>query len=241
MRQPWCLSMRRWWFTLLLTTICAMAPAPRAAGAGADIQRCVGPDGSTLYTDKACGAYDARATPMPAGLATRITGEQMHEQSLQEAAVPVMVAGTVDAATPLAPPSPDAGVSTTLAPPLGRRSVADGCARTPTQLQMDLRGALALGDVNRIAESYHWVGVSPRSAARIMDRLGRLAREPVADMHYFSASIGSGAQFASADMAIDAGMGGGGGILQVLFGDGSGAHLTDFDVERFKGCYFVRF
>ena len=43
---------------------------------------------------------------------------------------------------------------------IARRSAAAGCARTPTQLSMDLHGSLALGDVNRLAESYHWVGMT---------------------------------------------------------------------------------
>ena len=61
--------------------------------------------------------------------------------------------------------------------PVSRRGPGSGCARTPTQLAMDLRGALALGDVNRIAESYHWVGMSNKQGQRIMDRLRAADRQ----------------------------------------------------------------
>ena len=119
---------------------------------------------------------------------------------------------------------------------VGRRSVADGCARTPTQLQMDLQGAFALGDVNRVAESYHWVGISSDQARTTMDRLQQLTNHPVLDTRYYNAGIGAGSLLASASGAP-----GGGGILHLLLaGDGSPS-VVDFDVHRYAGCYFVSF
>ena len=93
----------------------------------------------------------------------------------------------------------------------GRRSAASGCARTATQLQMDLRGAFALGDVNRVAESYHWVGISSDQARTTMDRLQQLTNHPVLDTRYYNAGIGAGSLLASASGAP-----GGGGILHLL-------------------------
>lgn len=221
--------MKRWLPTFILTVACAAAPATAPVQAGTGVQRCQAPDGATVYTDKACAAFGAKATALSGELATRILREQAREEEL------ALANGTVASGQGL---YADAAAPITGAQPIGRRSVAGGCARTPAQLQMDLRGAFALGDVNRIAESYHWVGVSSRGAARIMDRLGGLARRQVVDTQYFDASIGGAGMYASAD---DTGIGGSGGVLQVAFADDGGGSITDFDVERYKGCYFVRF
>ena len=221
--------MNRWLPAFILTLACAASPTAAPVHAGTGIQRCEGADGARLYTDKPCRALGARPVPLPAELATRIVRERSHEQ-----AVVGMAMGSLDAAA-----YADASAPMSLAPSLpARRSVAAGCARTPTQLQMDLRGAFALGDLNRIAESYHWVGVSHRGAMRILERLQAMAQRQVADTEYFDARIGSGDVYASAD---DSAIGGSGGILQVTFAGTDGGSIADFDVERYKGCYFVRF
>lgn len=198
--------------TMALYAAPAASPA-RAAGAGT-IQRCQAADGTVGYTDKSCAVFDQRTVAVSA-----IVVDDGPEATLKTASLAGM----------------DASVRRPMA--VGRRSLASGCARTPTQLQMDLRGAFALGDVNRVAESYHWVGVSSDGARATMDRLQRLAANPVIDTRYYDASISSGPQLlASAD-----GGGAGGGMLQlVLAGDGH-ASVVDFDVHRYAGCYFVSF
>src|SRR3546814_7694973 len=70
--------------------------------------------------------------------------------------------------------------------------------RSSTQLSMDLQGAWALGDVNRIAESYHWVGLGTGQARTIMQRLDRLAEQPLWQAHYFDARIGGAMHYADA-------------------------------------------
>lgn len=221
--------MTRWLPTFILTAACAVAPASAPVQAGTGIQRCQAADGATVYTDRACAAFGAKAVGLPGELATRIRREQAREEAV------ALASGGTGAGEGL---YADAAAPVALAQQPGRRSVAGGCARTPVQLQMDLQGAFSLGDVNRIAESYHWVGVSAHAAARIMDRLARLARRPVTDAHYFDASIGPADLHASAG---DAGIGGSGGVLQLAFAGDGGGSITDFDVERYKGCYFVRF
>lgn len=219
---------------LALTLACAW-PSAAPVHAGTAIQRCRASDGATLYTDKPCRAMGAEALPLPAGLATRILREQSREEALGLSSTDAGI-GAMDASMQA---YADASTPMRLAPAIGRRSVAAGCARTPTQLERDLRGAFALGDVNRIAESYHWVGVSHRGAMRILQRLEAMARQPVADAHYFDARIGrAGAMYASAD---DSTIGGSGGMLQVTFDGSGGGRIADFDVERYKGCFFVRF
>lgn len=217
---------------LAVTAIIGASPLARHAQAGTGIQRCQGPDGATVYTDKACAAFGARAVPMSGQLLTTIAREEarseadMLQANLESGAE---FAGYADAETPLA----------SNAAAVGRRSASGGCARSPTQLAMDLRGAFALGDVNRIAESYHWVGMSHKGASRIMERLESLARHDIADTQYFNAQIDGGMDAWSAGGTS---IGGSAGILQVTFSDdGRPLSVTDFDVERYADCYFVRF
>ena len=201
--------------TLLLSSL----PAPEPLHAASAILRCRSPQGTLVYTDKACGAFGAKAAPIPGELLGRIYRDEAR------------FGNDVDSSTPTA----------TVAS-IGRRSASGGCARTPTQLAMDLRGSLALGDVNRVAESYHWVGMTSRQGERTLDRLQRLIGKPVLDSHYFDARIGAasdddGAMTASNDDAI----GGDAGMLQLVLGDDDTRSAIDFDVHRYAGCYFVTF
>ena len=77
----------------LLSAMAAPMPTPVEAASG--IQRCQSPDGTLVYTDKACAAFGARATPMSGELLTRIAHEQMLSARADG------TAGTVDAALPL--------------------------------------------------------------------------------------------------------------------------------------------
>jgi len=238
---------------LAITTLIGASPLVRQAQAGTGIQRCQASDGAAVYTDKSCAAFGARAAPLPSQLLTTIAREEaraeadlaastnlesMESESGAKIAGPdVGFGGFADAEMPL---------ETTMAA-VGRRSVSGGCARSPTQLAMDLRGAFALGDVNRIAESYHWVGMSHKGAYRIMERLESLARHDIADSQYFNAQISSGGGMDGGSMfgwtaGSDSSIGGSAGVLQVTFADdGRVLSVTDFDVERYAGCYFVRF
>lgn len=183
------------------------------------LQRCES-SGGVVYTDKPCALFGARAVPMSGEMLGRIAREEA--QSLA-AAIEQGIAIEVDLPTTR---------------PVGRRSLASGCARTPTQLAMDLQGAFALGNVNRVAESYHWVGLDHARGQRIMDRLDHLARRPVVDSHYYAARI-HGVDDAGAWLATSAADSGNGGVLQVVFGEGGS--VTDFEVVRHAGCYFVKF
>lgn len=207
-------------FAAFLATVAAAAlPLAPQVRAGTGIQRCQATDGEAIYTDKACAAFGARTVPMSGELLVRLASEP-------------------------ADGSEEAGFDDTgaldVAPAPGRRSVADGCARTPTQLAMDLRGAFALGDVNRIAESYDWAGMSHRTAMGVMDRLAMLGRRQLVDTQYFDATISTLATYADASAS---GTGdGAAGVLQAMFSDdGRVAAITDFEVRRQAGCYFVRF
>ena len=198
----------------------AALPAPNIAEANPTVQQCRTADGTSLFTDKPCKLVGARSVPIRGELATRLVREQALEASLSGVEVSTL--------------QPDSRTMAAAREAIGRRATAGGCARTPTQLAMDLRGAFALGDVNRVAESYHWVGMGSRAANATMLQLERLAHRQVADTQYYDAQIGG---FADAG----AGIGGGAGVMQVRFGDGGGATIQDFDVERYQGCYFVKY
>ena len=120
----------------------------------------------------------------------------------------------------------------------------NACARDLQELMYQLSTAIEVGDVNRVAESYDWAGMSNEAGQRTMDRLQGLIGRPVLDSRYLDASIGLGggvAMLASSDPAAPTA--GDAGMLQLLLADGDGGHATsiDFDVHRYAGCYFVAF
>ena len=204
--------------TFAATLLLAALPAPMPVRAASAILRCQSPDGTLVYTDKACGAFGAKAAPMPGALLSRIYQDEARFDSDSDADAPAVL------------------------PPVERRSASRGCARTPTQLAMDLRGSLALGDVNRVAESYHWVGMSSRQGERTLDRLQRLIGKPVLDSHYFDAQIGASVDGSALLASNDTSIGGDAGMLQLVLGGGDTARSAiDFDVHRYAGCYFVTF
>jgi len=207
--------------SLAATLLLVAAPMAVPVQATSAILRCQSPDGTLVYTDKACSAFGAKAAPLSGNLLTRIYRDESHFDD-------------ADADAAGAPPE------------VVRRDPSAGCARTPTQLTMDLRASLAMGDVNRVAESYHWVGMSTRQGEHTIDRLQALTGKLVVDSHYFDAQI----QMASLDdadvnpEATGAGasaIGGDAGMLQLVLGDDGSRSAIDFDVHRYAGCYFVTF
>jgi len=233
--------------TLITGVLLSTVPAAAPVEATSAIQRCESPDGTLVYTDKSCAVFGAKAVPMSGELLTRITREEsIPLPSNPGAGAPADSDATgqyayADAAMPL-----DAAADTSIAVPVSRRSAGSGCAHTPTQLAMDLRGALGLGDVNRVAESYDWAGMSNRQGQRTLDRLQQLIGRPVIDSHYFDARITSSpfAADADADAVVTAdasGRPGDAGMLQLMLGNGTQATIIDFDVRHYSGCYFVRY
>lgn len=197
-------------------------PASPVAHAGLNgIQRCRAADGTAVYTDKPCTFFNAKPEAMPNELGLRLASEASRE--------PEAYADLAQSDAVL----PASGQA------VGRRSLLAGCARTPTQLAMDLQGSMALHDVNRLAESWYWVGMTQKQATPVMQRLERLARQDLASARYFDAQIGFGLQLASAgDGYPDDGRA---GVMQIQVGGRDGAVPMELNVERYAGCYFVRF
>jgi hypothetical protein len=201
--------------TFSIALLAASLPLVTPVQAGTGIQRCAAADGTTVYTDTPCSLLGAAARPLPSELLNRIARE--------EARTVPADAEDADAAAP--------------APVVvARRSPTSGCARTPTQLAMDLRGSLALRDVNRLAESYHWVGLSQKQSHPIMQRLERLTQQPLEDTQYFDAQIGPGGMQLADAVSDNAPA----GVMQMRFG-GDTRQVLDFEVARYAGCYFIKF
>ena len=189
--------------------LAALPAIPQPAHATTAVLRCRMPDGTSLYTNNACSDFGGKAVPLPAEVLDRIARERRYEASLSgdpgdmlAAVVPRMQAGP-------------------------RRAVANGCARNPEQLALDLQAALALGDVNRVAESFDWAGVGNAQAQSTMDQLDRMtARDAVVDAQFFDARIG----------ALDDA-----GLMQVTFESDGATRVDAFEVSLDSGCYFLRY
>jgi hypothetical protein len=216
--------------TALLATLAALpAPTPaEAASDGALLLRCKSPDGTIGYTDRSCAVFGAKSVPVDAQLVTRIVRDQARQARLQAVAAGAEPDFDMGSAMRI----DDARAATNQAP--GRRSPASGCARTPAQLATDLHASVALGDVNRIAESYHFAGMSTAAGEHVLDRLQGYAGWAVGDSRYYAPSIGPA--LGGTGPGEPAGM-----VQLVVGGQEGGASAVDFDVERYAGCYFVSF
>lgn len=206
--------------TLAITLLAASVPVAQPVQASAGIQRCERNDGSVIYTDQACAAFRAHAVPMAGEVLTRIMRDELRRQE--------------------APDNLAALDANSVEPAVSRRSAQAGCAHSPTQLAMDLQSSVMIGDVNRVAESYHWVGLSHRQSKPVMQRLERMTRQTLIDVDYFDATLGDNALYA--DAGNDAAPTGNGpsGVMQLMFG-GDAVQVVDLEVTRYAGCYFVRF
>lgn len=195
----------------------ALPTVPQRAEANTGVLRCQMPDGTSVYTNKACSAFGAKATPLPGDVLNRIEREQRYEAKLT---------GVETAQDPLQPMQASV-----------RRAVQGGCADSPQQLAADLAASVAMRDVNRVAESFDWAGMQNAQAQRVMMKLEGLTKQAVTDAEYFDATIGGQMMFADAS-----GTGNGpAGLMQVTFDNGDGTTVMDFDVQRNQGCYFLRY
>ena len=115
--------------------------------------------------------------------------------------------------------------------PTNRRPVSSGCAATPEQLASDLQASLAIGDVNRVAESFDWAGMRNDQAQQIFRQLERMsASQQVVDADYFEATIRYGGTLADTS-----------GMRQLTFASAGNTNVDDFEVTRQNGCYFLRY
>src|SRR5690606_28252670 len=117
---------------VLLLGLTAPAASVQAQQRGSGIQQCERADGTRIYTDQDCAAFAAVPAPVEGELLTRLESDGGPDAGLDAG----HLAGTT-------PRSPD--VVPQRRP--SARSPARGCARSPTQLVMDLRDAWERRDV----------------------------------------------------------------------------------------------
>jgi hypothetical protein len=190
------------------------------------IQRCAS-GGSVIYTDKACGALGAQPAPMSATLIRGLVAAERENARLG-----------------IAPGFLDESRGTTTEEQenarayLAARRGGAGCAHSPEQLQLLLRGAVSMGDVNRIASAYNWAGMGSAQAKSVLTRLEGLARSPVTSTNYYNASIGEAALATMSPAVLSSGSGSA-GFMQLV--QGGGTQVTEFEVNKLAGCYFVSF
>ena len=211
---------------LLIATALLTAPAwmPDAALQASPIQRCtVG--GSVVYTDQACRSLGAQPVAMSPELIRSLAREAKFADG------GLMLGDT------LAPPSGASAEAEAAKAYLAARHGTAGCARTPEQLQLLLRGAVSMGDVNRIATAYHWAGMGSDQARHVLTKLEALGKSPVTSTQYYNATIADASFAQMAPAALQTG--GGAGYLQMV--QDGGKQVTEFEVHRLAGCYFVSF
>lgn len=83
-------------------------------------------------------------------------------------------------AVPRAAPGDTAPLGATLG-----GQAALGCARTPEALRQGVRIALSAGDVNRLANYYHWPGTGTGAARYVMDTLEAIAARPLVGLDWW--------------------------------------------------------
>ena len=120
---------------------------------------------------------------------------------------------------------------------MGRRAPQSGCARSKQQLVMDMRGSFALHNVNRLAESYHWVGKSNRQAQQQMLQLERMATLSLHQATFFDGVTSSVLDPVDAGAVNSSGLA---GTLQLTLAKGASLQVVDLGVTRYAGCYFAK-
>ena len=63
-----------------------------------------------------------------------------------------------------------------------RRPYRSVCARNLDELSYEVASAIDLGDANRLAGIYHWVGMDGAQAYRVFTRLENLVKRPLMDI-----------------------------------------------------------
>jgi hypothetical protein len=210
----------------LLCTALVTAPVllPDMDVQASPIQRCVA-SGSVVYTDKACRSLGAQPAPMSTTLIRNLAASE------RENAMLGVEPGYLDDRSAAATEEQQNAQAY-----LAARRGGTSCARSPEQLQLLLRGAVSMGDVNRIATAYHWAGMGSAQANAVLTRLEGLAKAPVTSTNYYNASIGDAALATMSPAVLG---GGGAGYLQLV--QNGGTQVTEFEVHRLAGFNFVSF
>ena len=195
-------------FVLLPATV---LPTPGEAV----VRRCIAPDGTTIYTDRACellGATDAAPTRpdpghSPGSTTTTGPGEIPENER-----------------------------------PLSSYGLAsEDCARTPEHLLEHLRQSVQERNVNALAGFYHWPGMGKWGARNIMDRLESLIlrSDGIGELVYDEAAFVVFNPAAWPDVPPEDPV----GVRLALWQEGSGEAIGSIELHliRSVGCWWFRF
>lgn len=120
-------------------------------------------------------------------------------------------------------------------PPMPGARHRPACARTLRDLGFELQAAIDAQDVNRLAASYDWDGMSTRNGYAVLDRLASIARRPLLDIVplYGGADDAFLADHAPrAPVALR---------LEQTLRDSATPAPTVLSLRRDLGCWWVRF
>lgn len=175
----------------------------------------------------AASAQDVRACLQQDGSVVYTDALCGVEQSEKSAEPPVLQAPAARTRTPAVPPP--------------------ACSRNPEQLQWAVRAALDARDVNALARSYHWTGVSSAQAEALMIRLERLARTPVLDIQLTYSETGAPAADAlpeedqdppsESQARVPAAL----KVVSYREDGGAGTASTAFRLQRHFECWWIRY
>lgn len=123
------------------------------------------------------------------------------------------------------------------------------CAATLPDLLYEVTSAIDGHDVNRLAASYHWPGLSGSAANATMDRLDAIASRPLLDLRLVTADLAPGP--ASDGLPDPGGPDDVAAAPEVrvvptglradqVLGDGKTQVSTRFSLRRHLGCWWVR-
>lgn len=180
------------------------------------LQRCQAADGTMVYTDTPCEQLDARPLTPPRTKQAAAPGDASIQQ--RQAASPVGRGGALS---------------------LGG-SARDDCIRRTDILLFEIRSAIQSRNVNRLAGVYDWAGKSAGAAGDIIERLARLAEQPLAtvELHYPQPAFDAGtlAEAEPPDARPD-----GVRILQQAPGEIEPRFAVDLRLVRNADCWWVSF
>ena len=121
-----------------------------------------------------------------------------------------------------------------------------GCAATLQDLLYEVTTAIDTHDVNRLAASYHWPGLSGRAANATMDRLDAIATRPLIDLRLVTADLpqaprhGDPADPGAAAAAPEVRVVPAGLRAEQVRADGTTPVSTHFSLRRHLDCWWVR-
>ncbi|MGY1458896.1 MULTISPECIES: hypothetical protein [unclassified Luteimonas] len=125
-----------------------------------------------------------------------------------------------------------------------------GCSRRLQDLVFEVTAAIDAGDTNRLARSYHWVGMSHSNGYAVIERLDAIARRPLLNI---SALRPAEAVVASAEPAPLAALDGSAAMpatppsprrpvalrIDQALADGITPSSTTFGLRRHMDCWWI--